>query len=194
VVAPDKALNNSLEQLKRIKDACGTNPVFILTPWPRFVKIPCCDEAGHVSNFAEPDFLQTILRDLTKMKFAIRKALQSATIVDSLELICGNSFSAEKADQVISAGWSLDPVHPTKHIYAKAALNLIEKIAAGNKQPSAAAQPGSRKRTWSTSNRSDQAGGTQGGDGPSGGHGKTDRSTSRSRQWPDVRRNGGGGG
>jgi hypothetical protein len=77
-----------------------------------------------------------------------------------LELICGNSFTAEKADQVISAGWALDPVHPTKHIYAKAALNLIEKIAAGNKQPSAAAQPGSRKRTWSTTNRSDQAGGT----------------------------------
>jgi hypothetical protein len=37
VVAPDKALNHALDQLKRIKDACGSNPVFILTPLPRFV-------------------------------------------------------------------------------------------------------------------------------------------------------------
>ncbi len=32
VVAPDKALAHSLEQLKMIKSACGSNPVFILTP------------------------------------------------------------------------------------------------------------------------------------------------------------------
>jgi hypothetical protein len=46
-----------------------------------------------------------------------------------MELICGNSYSLEKAEQVISGGWALDPVHPTKHIYAKTALNLMEKVA-----------------------------------------------------------------
>jgi hypothetical protein len=129
VVAPDKALAHSLEQLKMIKSACGSNPVFILTPWrwPRFAKVPCCNESGQMSNLADP-----------------------ATVIDSMELVCGNSFSHEKADLVITAGWALDPVHPTKHIYAKAALNLIEKLAVSNK-PAAAAVTTNRKRTWSAS-------------------------------------------
>jgi hypothetical protein len=105
-----------------------------------------------------------------------------------MELICDNNYSIEKADQVISAGWALDPVHPTKHIYTK----KIEKIASGNK-PLTAGQTGTRKRTWSASNRSDQDGGTQGGDVREGGHRKANRSTNRSRQWPEVRRSGGGG-
>jgi hypothetical protein len=46
-----------------------------------------------------------------------------------MELICGNSYSLEKAEQVINGGWALDPVHLTKHIYAKTALNLMEKVA-----------------------------------------------------------------
>ncbi len=58
-----------------------------------------------------------ILRDLTKLRYAIRKSLQPATVIGSLELICGGNYSIEKADQVISAGWALDPVHPTKHIH-----------------------------------------------------------------------------
>jgi hypothetical protein len=110
-----------------------------------------------------------------------------------MELICDNNYYIEKADQGISAGWALDPVHPTKHIYAKAAFNLIEKIASGNK-PLTAGQTGTRKRTCSASNRSDQDGGTQGGDVRGGGHRNSNQSTNRSKQWPEVRRSGGGGG
>jgi hypothetical protein len=199
VVAPDKALAHSLEQLKRIKTACGSNPVFILTPWPRFAKQSCCRDTGHVNNLPDPDFLPTILRDLTKLRFLLRKTLQTSTVIDSMELIAGNSYSHEKADQVIAAGWALDPVHPTKHIYAKAALNLIEKMAvSSNSTTNSSAN--SRKRTWSASNRSGQEGASRG-DGERGGtyarsspgSSKTDRSTSRSRQWPDVKRNNNGG-
>ncbi len=31
-----------------------------------------------------------------------------------MELICGSGYSLEKAEQVISGGWALDSVHPTK--------------------------------------------------------------------------------
>jgi len=157
------------------------------------VRVPCCNESGHVSNFSDPEFLPTIMRDLTKLRYAIRKSFQPATVIDSLKLIRGGNYSIEKADQVISAGWALDPVHPTKHIYAKAALNLIEKMASCNRLPSSG-QTGGRKRTWSASIRNDQDGGTQGGDGRGGGQGKSNRSTSISRQWPEVRRNGGSDG
>ncbi len=44
----------------------------------------------------------------------------------------------EKKVQTMRAGWASDPVHPNGHIYAKMALNLIEKVA-GASGPQAAA-------------------------------------------------------
>ncbi len=109
-----------------------------------------------------------------------------------MELICGNSYSLEKAEQVISGGWALDPVHPTKHIYAKTALNLMEKVA--NKRDSLSSPlTQNRKRNWSSSNRSEhEGGGGRGGHSGSGsqaGSGKPAKMTERSRRWPEVRRN-----
>ncbi len=164
---------------------------------------PCCDDAGHVTNFSDPDFLLSILSDLTKLKFQIRKAVAPAVMVDSLELICGSGYSQEKVAQTISVGWAADPVHPNKHIYAKAALNLMEKMA--NNKPAAASggPPPSRKRTWSSSNDSGsqgpsgRSGGNGGGDGGRGagnsggysGHsGGGSRKSSRSQQWQEMRR------
>jgi hypothetical protein len=87
-------------------------------------------------------------------------------------------------------------VHPTKHIYEKAALNLIEMLAVSNK-PAAAAVTTNRKRTVSVSNMSGQAGGSRadgeregGPDRSPSGPGNSDRSTSRSRQWPALKSRG----
>jgi hypothetical protein len=111
-----------------------------------------------------------------------------------MELICGNSYSLEKAEQVINGGWALDPVHLTKHIYAKTALNLMEKVA--NKQDCPVAAQPNRKRTWSASNRSEHDGGGGAGHGGysggvASGSGKQHKMTDRSRKWPEVRRNDG---
>jgi hypothetical protein len=54
------------------------------------------------------------------------------------------------------AGRASDPVHPNGHIYAKMALNFIEKIAPAAAIPAAAT--GNRKRTWSASNRDEGEG------------------------------------
>ena len=61
-------------------------------------------------------------------------------IIDGIELACGVGCGREKVEQTLPAGWALDPVHPTSHVYAKMALNLIEKVAAP------ASKPESRKR------------------------------------------------
>ncbi len=76
----------------------------MLTPWPIFVRVPCCDDAGHVTNFSDPDFLLSILSDLTKFKYQLRKAVSPAFVVDSLELVCGSGYSHEKVAQTINAG------------------------------------------------------------------------------------------
>jgi hypothetical protein len=49
----------------------------------------------------------------------------------------------EKVELTLRAGWALDPVHPTSHVYAKMALNLIEKVAA----PASKSDSRKRKRS-----------------------------------------------
>ncbi len=49
---------------------------------------------------------------------------------DGIDLVCGAGCGREKIEQTLTAGWALDPVHPSSHVYAKMALNLIEAVAA----------------------------------------------------------------
>jgi hypothetical protein len=182
VVAPERALKNSLEQKKRLIEACGTHLVLIISPWPRFVRSPCCSELEHTTNFAEPDFLKTIIADLNRLRYQLRKLVSPATVLDGLELICGHGYNKEKVSQVIQAGWGHDPVHPNKHIYAKMALNLMERMAAVKTE---ATSTSSRKRTWSSTN-SDASGSSShfgGGGGASSGGGGGGRPTHRSSSW-----------
>jgi hypothetical protein len=87
--------------------------------------VPCCSDSEHVTNFSNPDFLSTILSDLNNHKFVLHKAVQPATVIDGLELILGSGYTHQKAAEVINSGLAFDPVHPSKHVYAKMALNLL---------------------------------------------------------------------
>ncbi len=140
VVAPERALQYATDQLKRVVDEFEDFNVFIISPVTRYVASPCCTSLEHVTNFGDPDFLSTIIADLTKLKFQLRKKLHPAVVIDGIELACGSGCGREKVEQTLRAGWALDPVHPTGHIYAKMALNLIEKVA------NPAGKPNSRKR------------------------------------------------
>jgi hypothetical protein len=156
VVAPERALQHSVDQLKRIVDEFPDSDLFIISPIIRFITVPCCKNSGHVTNFGEPDFLSSIISDLTKLKFQLRKKLQPATIIDGIELICGEGCGREKAEQTLRSGWAQDPVHPSGHIYAKMALNLIEKVAA----PAIKSNPKKRKRSDDTASGSGSASGS----------------------------------
>jgi hypothetical protein len=210
VVAPERAMQYVTAQLRRAIAECGEFPVFVITPWARYASQPCCTDMGHVSNFQDPDFLPDLLRDLTKQKFELRKSLAPAVVLDGIQLVCGDSSSMDKKVQTMRAGWANDPVHPNGHIYAKMALNLIEKVAGAGGHQSAAT--GGRKRTWSASNRDEptpgssgkqrqgnrfgSSGGSSGGNGGSdsrrgdsydgsnrGAGGNAGRSTDRSADW-----------
>jgi hypothetical protein len=130
VVAPERAMQYSIDQLKRIVEEFEDFDLFIISPVTRYVASPCCRSADHVTNFGDPDFLASILSTLTKLRFQLKKKLQPAVIIDGIELACGSGCGRERVEQTLRAGWALDPVHPTGHVYAKIALNLIEKVAA----------------------------------------------------------------
>ncbi len=191
VVAPERALSHVHTQLKRAIDACEGHPVFIITPWPRFARTPCCSDSGHVTNFNNEDFLSSILGDLNKHKAALRRAVPTATVIDGLELIAGPGYNTEKAAAVINSGWAFDPVHPSKHVYAKMALNLLEKIALSSKAGGCGGSGGSsdnRKRSWSSSNQGGGSGGaatSRGGGFKSPGAVSGGRQTARSQQWKE---------
>ncbi len=114
--------------------------------------MPCCDAQAHVINFQDPDFLSQIIADLTKLKFLLRKKLSPATVLDGIELACGTGCGKDRVEEILRAGWATDPVHPNAHIYAKMALNLLEKLPAGS---DSSRQPGvARKRKRSESSSS----------------------------------------
>ncbi len=160
VVAPERAMQYATAHLRRAIAELGDFPVFVITPWARYASQPCCTDLGHVSNFQDPDFLPDLLRDLNKQKFELRKSLVPTMVLDGIQLVCGDNSSMEKKVQTMRAGWASDPVHPNGHIYAKMALNLIEKVA-GASGPQVAAT-GGRKRSWSSSNRDEQTPGSSG--------------------------------
>ncbi len=139
---------------------------------------PCCTNTNHVTNFGDPDFLSSIISDLTKLKFQLRKKLQPAVIIDGIELACGAGCGREKVEQTIRAGWALDPVHPTSHVYAKMALNLIENYnpLGDAPAPCQAGEPLVQAATGSTQTGAgaskDPAAGAAAGACPGGGSGR----------------------
>jgi hypothetical protein len=58
IVAPDRALVNPISNLRRVIDACGDHPVFVISPHFRFVRGPCCYAAGNMTNFGDPGYIR----------------------------------------------------------------------------------------------------------------------------------------
>ena len=159
-----------MELLKKLVSEFSEYQLFFVMPITRYILGPCCDADDHVTNSGNPDFLSKILSDLTKLKFAVRKQLSPATVLDGIELICGAGCSKDRIEQTLRSGWA-DPVHPKPHIYSKMALNLIENLAAA----STAAISQKRKRS-----NSSEEGSSAGAPGPPtrGGQGSHTRNVS----------------
>jgi hypothetical protein len=107
--------------------------MLILSVMPRFIIMPCCDHPGHMTNFLDENYLKTILRDLSSLRASVKKMLVGGQLVDIMELICGDQYTLEKAETASRAGWTTDPLHPSRHTVAKIGLHLIEKM--GNYSP-----------------------------------------------------------
>jgi hypothetical protein len=190
IVAPDRALVSPINNLRRLVDACGEHPVFVISPHFRFVRGPCCYAAGHMTNFGDPDFIKEMVKDLSRVFQLLKRSLPNVKVVEGMELICGKKYNLERATAAATTCWAGDVIHPTSHTNAKMALHLLEAIA-----PQEAPRPGG----------SAQAGSGRGGGGSGGGGGgasnrkrthsecesvprNTSRHTERSRNWAEQRR------
>jgi hypothetical protein len=188
IVAPDRALVSPINNLKRLVDACGEHPVFVISPHFRFVRGPCCYAAGHMTNFGDPDFIKEMVKDLNRVFQLLKRSLPNVKVVEGMELICGKKYNLERATAAATTCWAGDVIHPTSHTYAKMALHLLEAIA-----PQEAPRLGGSAQAWSGCGGGGSGGG--GGDGASSRkhtHSEcesvpknTSRHTERSRNWAD---------
>ena len=190
VVASERSISSSVTQLNRLICACGDRQIFILSVMPRFIIMPCCDHPGHMTNFLDENYLQTILRDLSALRASVKRMLVGGQLVDVMELICGDQYTMEKAEAAARTGWTTDPVHPNRHTVAKIGLHLIKKM--GNYMPVGGGGETSGKRVAATlssrqENRPDKKRrreeGTEDDRGPV--------RTSRSESWKERGRGGG---
>jgi hypothetical protein len=97
VVAPEQSIGFALEQLKRILEVCGEHPLYILCHIPRYFTFPCCREPTHMVNSGKPDFFLTLLRELQRLGASIRKLLPGPTVIDTMELVCGQNYTEQQA-------------------------------------------------------------------------------------------------
>jgi hypothetical protein len=112
VVAPECALQHTIDLLKKVIDEMSDFSIFIISLITRYISGPCCSAQELVSNFSDPDYLNWILSGLTKLKLLLRKKLAPATVLDGIELICGPGCGRKRVEQVLRAGWVADPVYP----------------------------------------------------------------------------------
>lgn len=129
IVTPEISMSSAMTQLGRIVEMCSGHPTFVISPLPRYIAMPCCDDNTHITNFTDPNFFTSIMGDLLRMRHALKRQLPTVTILDSMDLLCGPGYSLAKAEETARAGWVSDPVHPNGHSYAKIALNLLNRIS-----------------------------------------------------------------
>ena len=140
-------------------------------------------------NSGKPDFFLTLLRGLRRLGASIKSLLQGPVVVDTMELVCGHGYTEQQAETICRAGWTVDAVHPTAHTFAKMALNLMETITPGVRGRE---QPRPRQAATLTSHSQAAATTSPGrkrarSETPGPAPRSADRSTERSRKWPQVR-------
>jgi len=165
-VAPDRWISITIEKLNRLVSVCKENTVFVMSPLPRYVVSACCKDKSHITNYEDSDYLSNMKQELDRLNSTVKKRLESATLIDTMELLCAGKSSLDKLEHAITTGWQQDPVHPTKHTYAKIALHLLEKLAEPSRQPTTATAGRGIKR------KREEAGDPRGG-----------KMTYRSRDW-----------
>jgi hypothetical protein len=130
------------------------------------------------------------LRDLTSLRTSVKRLLVGGQLVDTMELICGDQYSLEKAEAAARTGWTTDPVHPSRHTVAKIGLHLIEKM--GNYSPvGSGGDNGGNKRAAPAVPRSDSRAATKRRRDESSEDEKVMNRPSRSEIWKERVRSGG---
>jgi hypothetical protein len=115
---------------------CGERKIYILTPLPRYILVPCCDSDAHCVNLVVKDAASKqgvfdIMDELDLIGKAVSIKFASCTVLCTGDLLVRKQDATrrEVLDAMIS-NWMNDPVHGTKAGYSKIAMKLAERVEA----------------------------------------------------------------
>jgi hypothetical protein len=124
---------SALDEIIRI---CGNRRIYILTPLPRYIMVPCCEDDSHYINLVVKDDVTRqgvfdIMDELEMIGKAASIKFSTCAVINTGDLLAGNTGATrhEILDAMI-AHWMSDPVHGTKTGYSKLAMKLAERVKA----------------------------------------------------------------
>ena len=120
VLAQKETQFNIYKAVKPVLAAAGQKPMVIVTPIPRYVSAPCCNEPDHVTNFQDHEFADSLRDKLEEIRtnwrsFLFADNIRRAGVINPTPLL----------DQSHPEGQWEDPVHPTRPFFTKLADMVI---------------------------------------------------------------------
>jgi len=135
-ITPRILLRLTYAALDKIVKLCGERRIYILTPLPRYILVPCCDDDRHCVNLVVKDDISRqgvfdIMDELDLIGKAVSIKFASCTVLNTGDLLARKTGATrhEVLDAMI-AHWMSDPVHGTKAGYSKLAMKLAERVEA----------------------------------------------------------------
>jgi hypothetical protein len=112
--------------LQPLFDILKQHKILLVTPLQRYIVGSCCNDPGHGTNRAAPDYKKKMAEDLDHMKrtlkdFVFREGNRSIKLIDPNVDLRG----LEENDI-----WGADPVHPRTEIYRRIAEGVVKLNAA----------------------------------------------------------------
>jgi hypothetical protein len=144
VVGKKDAQDMLFRRMEPIWEATKGTKTIIVIPRKRFVVKACCDEAEHVSNRMEPNFITNLRQHLSEMRISLKRYLNS-TGRSQCQVMDPN---VDLAQVEVRQVWGEDAIYPLAIGYDKMATGLLiveEKI--GKRLEVAVARANKRPRT-----------------------------------------------
>jgi hypothetical protein len=127
VVVHEVTLAAAVTNLKRLLVACGNRRVFIITPGPRYLTLPCCCKGGHCTHLQVPDFGLKLMQELARLQLFISRRLGGSgncTVIPACDLLSGKSNTSPEEALAAFATWGA--VHGSTANYTRMVLTLVD--------------------------------------------------------------------
>jgi hypothetical protein len=135
-ITPGILLRPMYAALEEIIKLCGNRRIYILTPLPRYILVPCCELDSHCVNLIVKDDATRqgvfdLMDELEMIGRAVSIKFAACTVINTGDLLAGKTGATrhEVLDAMI-AHWMSDPVHGTKTGYSKLATKLADRVDA----------------------------------------------------------------
>ncbi len=163
-ITPGILLRPMYAALDEIIKLCGNRRIYILTPLPQYILVPCCKEDNHCVNLVVKDDATRqgvfdIMDELEMIGKAVSIKFSSCTVINTGDLLAGKTGATRhEILDVMIARWMSDPVHGTKTGYSKLAMKLAERVEADTAPKNPARKASSKKRAASPEASSSSSG------------------------------------